>query len=191
MNTPKTIPAALAVAAVLALSGCTADQPAQSPGTVAASDTASASPQSTEDRTKNTDAPVGGSEEQREIAREAARIMTTWTPGEDTSYTDAELRARELMTEERAAQVIAPERGAGGAEWTQAEQAGARSVPELTVNEAADTDAVEVTATWTWQTPEGDTLAADGPTTVRFYTFSFDPEHPEKIADYTYTERFE
>lgn len=124
--------------------------------------------------------------DRQQIAMEAARIMTTWTPDEDLNRTAAELRARPLMTEERAGDVITPERPATGAEWLEAAQRGATSVPNVELNYATElTDTgVSVTATWTWDSPDGSDIPEEPGTQPRRYHFEFTEEN--KIHDYSY-----
>lgn len=124
--------------------------------------------------------------DRQQIALEAARIMTTWTPAKDLNRTAAELRARELMTAERAKAVIAPERPATGAEWLEAAERGATSVPTVELNQATElTDTgVSVTGTWTWASPDGSDIPAEPGTQPRIYYFEFTEEN--KIHDYSY-----
>ena len=126
--------------------------------------------------------------EQQAIALEAARIMTTWTPDKDATQTHAELRARHLMTAERAARVITPERPSSGAEWTAAAKEKATSEPVVSLNTQADTPGVAVRASWSWKRPDGSPLPRTSKP-IRYYTFVFDEKEPTKIADYSYTDR--
>ena len=177
--------AALALTA-LALTGCTATEPAPEPLptlTTSAPATATAEPAAPEQPHSH-----GGTAEQQAIALEAARIMTTWTPDKDATQTHAELRARHLMTDERAARVIAPQRPSSGAEWTDAAEAEATSEPVVTLNTQADTPGVAVRATWSWKRPDGSALPRTSKP-IRYYTFTFSESEPTKIADYTYTDR--
>lgn len=122
----------------------------------------------------------------QEVAMEAARLMTTWNPAVDLNRTSAEMRARHLMTEERAEQVIAPERPATGAEWLEAAHQNATSVPTLELNEATELteDGVSVTATWTWDSPDGSDIPEERGTQPRIYYFEFTEDN--EIHDYTY-----
>ncbi|GAA1677658.1 hypothetical protein GCM10010977_29140 [Citricoccus zhacaiensis] len=124
--------------------------------------------------------------DRQQIALEAARIMTTWTPDEDLNRTAAELRARTLMTKERAAAVIAPERPATGVEWLEAAERGATSVPNVELNYATESSetGVSVTATWTWNAPDGSDIPEEPGTQPRRYYFEFTEEN--KIHDYSY-----
>jgi hypothetical protein len=83
--------------------------------------------------------------------------MTTWTPAEDLNRTAAEQRAGHLMTDERAKAVVAPERPATG---------------------------VSVTATWTWDSPDGSDIPAERGTQPRIYFFEFTQDG--QIHDYRY-----
>lgn len=124
--------------------------------------------------------------EREQIALEAARIMTTWTPEKDLNRTAAELRARELMTAERAAAVTAPQRPSAGTEWLDAAARGARSVPTVELNHATEHSqtGVSVTATWTWDSPDGSDIPAESGTQPRIYYFEFTEEN--EIHDYSY-----
>lgn len=124
--------------------------------------------------------------DRQQIALEAARIMTTWTPDEDLNRTAAELRARPLMTKDRAAAVIAPERPATGVEWLEAAERGATSVPDVELNYATESSetGVSVTATWTWDSPDGSDIPEEPGTQPRRYHFEFTEEN--KIHDYSY-----
>jgi negative regulator of sigma E activity len=124
--------------------------------------------------------------QREQTALDAARIMTTWTPAKDHNRTAAEQRARHLMTDERAQAVVAPERPATGTEWLEAADRGATSVPTVEPNTATElTDTgVSVTATWTWDSPDGSEIPAERGTEPRIYFFEFTEEN--KIHDYTY-----
>lgn len=190
-------PVALTAALALVLSACSTPQNDPDPLPTVASDApgsqtvqppgeASHSPILRED--PNPHMTPGGTKAQQEVALEAARIMTRWNPTEDTTRTDAELRARHLMTKDRAGDVIAPERPATGADWIAAQQAQATSTPTVELNEAVDGGAVEVHATWTWTTPDGEELP-NTEQTVRYFRFVFDKDDPDKISEYTYADR--
>ncbi|MFC7403428.1 hypothetical protein [Citricoccus sp. GCM10030269] len=124
--------------------------------------------------------------ERERIALKAARIMTTWKPAEDFNRTDAEQRARHLMTKDRATQVIAPERPATGTEWLEAAERNATSVPTVELNTATElTDTgVSVIATWTWDSPSGTKIPEENGTQPRIYFFEFTEDN--QIHDYTY-----
>ncbi|MFC4431041.1 hypothetical protein [Citricoccus alkalitolerans] len=112
--------------------------------------------------------------------------MTTWTPDEDLNRTAAELRARPLMTKDRAVVVIAPERPATGAEWLEAAERGATSVPNVELNYATESSetGVSVTAKWAWDSPDGSDIPEEPGTQPRRYYFEFTEEN--KIHDYSY-----
>lgn len=122
-------------------------------------------------------------QDHQQTALEAARIMTTWNPSEDMTRTDAELRAKHLMSQDRAAAITAPQRPASGADWLAAAQAGATSSPTVEINHATEGPGVSVTATWEWTTPDGQTLPATEENR-RIYFFHFN-DHGQ-IDDYTY-----
>jgi len=119
-----------------------------------------------------------------DIALEAARIMSTWTPAEDFNRTDAELRAKHLMTDELAQSIEAPERPATGQAWRTATEAHATSHPSVELNPYTDASpgTVAIFASWDWISESGDTLPVDG--AERIYYFSFTDNG--KIHDYTY-----
>lgn len=122
-------------------------------------------------------------QEHQQTALEAARIMTTWNPSEDLTRTDAELRARHLMSQERAAAITAPQRPASGADWLAAAQADATSSPTVEINHATEGPGVSVIATWEWTTPDSQALPATEESR-RIYFFHFNEEG--QIDDYTY-----
>lgn len=179
-------PALLAVAA-LTLSGCAAEPDAPAPLPTLTSSSPAEVPAPPADPEPEPE-QVGGTAEQQAIALEAAKIMSTWTPSKDDTRTDAELRARHLMTAERAAKVVAPERPAGGAEWIEAAQEDATSVPAATLNDRADSPGVAVRVTWSWQRPDGSALPRPN-IPLRYYTFTFSDTEPTKISDYSYIDR--
>lgn len=117
------------------------------------------------------------------LALEAAKIMTTWNPAKDFNRTDAEMRARKLMTKKRAKEVIAPERPATGGEWLNAAAKKATSQPNVKIESAHhEQDSIAVNATWQWITADGETWAGEGKTT---FFFTFTDKAPYKIRDYT------
>lgn len=117
------------------------------------------------------------------VAVEAATIMTTWDPGEDFNQTSAELRAADLMTDERAEQVTAPERPATGTEWLEAAEAGATSEPTVEVNEGTESDVVSVIATWVWLDADGHVVS--NPDERRAFYFNVEEVNGELlITDY-------
>ncbi|MGO2031844.1 MAG: hypothetical protein ACTH2A_12930 [Glutamicibacter ardleyensis] len=118
-----------------------------------------------------------------ELALEAAKIMTTWDPTKDFNRTEAEKRARKLMTDERAKQVIAPERPATGEEWLNAAAKKATSKPSVKImTEHHEKDSIAVKATWQWVTDGGESWAGEESTT---FFFTFTDKAPYKIRDYT------
>jgi hypothetical protein len=124
--------------------------------------------------------------QREQVALDAARTMTTWDPARDHNRTAAEHRARHLMTDERANRVVAPERPATGAEWIEAADRGATSVPTVELNHATElTDTGgSVIATWTWDSPDGSDIPTEPGTQPRIYFFEFTGGN--KIHDYTY-----
>ncbi|MBP2388371.1 hypothetical protein [Paeniglutamicibacter kerguelensis] len=117
------------------------------------------------------------------LALEAAKIMTTWNPAKDFNRTDAQMRARKLMTAERAKEVIAPERPATGEEWLNAAAKKATSHPNVKIETAHhEQNSIAVTATWQWATADGETWAGEGKTT---FFFTFTDKAPYQIRDYT------
>lgn len=181
MKRPKILILALAAGLVTGVASCTPAsteaEPSSTP-TVAPSTASPTAPapsstgqgQATEDPAKV------------ELAKQAATIMTTWDPTKDFNRTAAELRARTLMTPERAKEVIAPERPATGVEWLTAAEKKATSKPTVKLmTEHHEEDTIAVTATWQWVTKNGESWAGDGKQT--FY-FTFTDAEPYKIRDY-------
>jgi len=117
-------------------------------------------------------------------ALEAAKVMTTWQPAEDFNRTAAEQRARYLMTDELAANIIAPERPATGTEWNTAADAEATSRPSVEINNYTESrdGTVSVFATWEWVTTNGEVITNEDD--ERIYHFAFN-DHG-KLVDYTY-----
>lgn len=132
-------------------------------------------------------------QEQREsIALDAAATIVTWNPVEDTSRTDALLRASEYMTDELQDQIVATEDPPTDIEWRSAERYEATSIPEVEIvedshaHERPDADApayVTVKVAWQWETPDGSTYAGDDITQPRYYFFAFNDDN--LITDYT------
>lgn len=117
------------------------------------------------------------------LALETAKIMTTWNPAKDFNRTDAEMRARKLMTAERAKEVIAPERPATGEEWLDAAAKKATSQPSVKIESAHhEQNSIAVNATWQWVSADGETWAGEGKTT---FFFTFTDKAPYQIRDYT------
>lgn len=119
-----------------------------------------------------------------DTALQAAEVMTTWKPAEDYNRTDAELRASQLMTDELANSIEAPQRPATGQEWNTAAEANATSHPTVEVNQYTDTQpgTVSVFASWEWITESGETLPHEEQ--ERIYYFAFNDQG--QIHDYTY-----
>lgn len=170
------------VGIALSLTACSAanNAPGQEPATPPAStDAGSASPSSAEHGHSI------ASEDPAKIALalEAAKIMTTWNPAKDFNRTAAEMRARKLMTAERAKEVIAPERPATGEEWLNAAAKKATSQPNVKIETAHhEQDSIAVNATWQWVTANGETWAGEEKTT---FFFTFTDKAPYQIRDYT------
>lgn len=138
-----------------------------------------------DEQENNAEAPTPTTEVQFEAeALQAAEIMTTWTPAEDFNRTDAELRASQLMTNELANSIEAPQRPATGKEWNTAAEANATSHPTVEVNHYTDTEpgTVAVVARWEWITENGDMLPHEGQERIYYFAFNDDGE----IHDYTY-----
>lgn len=122
---------------------------------------------------------------EEQIALDAAEIMTTWTPRTDETQTAAELRARHLMTGERASKIQEPQRSPGGDDWRKARDTNATSTPQVEIAEGTETGYVTVHARWRWV--EGNGTNSWWPDERRAYHFTFTRENGEpKIADYTY-----
>lgn len=183
MKHPKLITLTLAAALAAGLAGCTsagteAEPTSVPPVSAAPTPTASTSaPSTSHDHGDAVDDPA-----KIELAKQAAAIMTTWNPNKDFNRTAAEMRARKLMTSERAKKVIAPERPATGVEWLTAAEKKATSKPTVKLmTEHHEQDTVAVTATWQWVSKNGDSWAGEGKQT--FY-FTFTDTEPYKIRDY-------
>lgn len=125
-------------------------------------------------------------EAMEELGMEVAEIMTTWDPNEDFNRTAAEMRARDLMTEELADSITAPERPATGAEWLDAAEAGATSQPTATPNRATSNEVVSIEVTWVWVNEAGDIIA--NPTERRLYFFNFEEDDDGEllVSDFNY-----
>ena len=180
-RTPLLITSAF-VGLALTLSGCVPanDEPGQGPASTPAPPVAISSSPSPE---VNEGGHASEDPAKVELALEAAKIMTTWNPAKDFNRTDAEMRARKLMTAERAKEVIAPERPATGEEWLNAAAKKATSQPDVKIESAHhEQNSIAVNATWQWVTPEGETYAGEDKTT---FFFTFTDKAPYKIRDYT------
>lgn len=140
-----------------------------------------------EEQPDSTDEPTSAPTTQVQFETEAlhaAEVMSTWTPAEDFNRTDAEIRATDLMTDELANSIEAPERPATGQEWNAAAEANATSQPTVEINEFTDTQqgTVSVFATWEWSAENGETIPNEGQ--ERIYYFAFNDQG--QIHDYTY-----
>ena len=181
MKHPKILTLTLAAGLVTGVAGCTpasTDTEPSSAPTVAptmASPTAPAPSSSGQGTATEDPAKI-------ELAKQAATIMTTWNPTKDFNRTAAELRARPLMTPERAKEVIAPERPATGVEWLTAAEKKATSKPTVKLmTEHHEQNTIAVTATWQWVTKDGESWAGEGKQT---FFFTFTDTEPYKIRDY-------
>ncbi|MBO0596962.1 hypothetical protein I2485_07010 [Nesterenkonia sp. E16_7] len=130
--------------------------------------------------------PLADREAMEELGMEVAEIMTTWDPNEDFNRTAAEMRAADLMTEELADSITAPERPATGAEWLDAAAAGATSQPTVKPNRATSNEVVSIEATWVWVSENGDVVS--NPTERRLFFFNFEQGDDGELAvsDYSY-----
>jgi len=117
-------------------------------------------------------------------ALEAAEVMTTWQPAEDFNRTAAEQRARYLMTDELAANIITPERPATGTEWNTAADSEATSQPSVEINNYTESQdcTVSVLATWEWVTTNGELIPNEDDERIYHLAFNDDGE----LVDYTY-----
>src|SRR5699024_12560018 len=117
-------------------------------------------------------------------ALEAAEVMTPWHPAEDFNRTAAEQRARYLMADELAANIIAPERPATGTEWNTAADSEATSQPSVEINNYTESQdgTVSVFATWEWVTTNGEVIPNEND--ERIYHFAFNDAG--ELVDYTY-----
>lgn len=132
------------------------------------------------------DDPLADREAMEELGMEVAEIMTTWDPNEDFNQTAAEMRAADLMTEELAESITAPERPTTGTEWLDAAEAGATSQPTVKPNRATSNEVVSVEATWVWVTEDGDVIS--NPTERRLFFFNFEEGDDGEllVSDYSY-----
>lgn len=180
-ETPSTDPSSAPVAGTTSLP-TTPETPAARPAASTAG-----SPPGVQSTTSPTSASTVNSnlKARQELALKAAAIMSTWSPATDFNRTDAEQRARNLMTTNRAQQINSPQRPASGAEWLKAASMNATSHPSVILQPAThQTDSVAVLSTWQWVAPTGETFTGEG-SYVYYFTFTDDP--PYKIRDYTYS----
>lgn len=145
----------------------------------------SPSPEASESA-KNSAQDDSGHTSEEELALEATEIMTTWQPAHDATQTDAEFRATDLMTQERADEIVAPERFPASAEWREAADRDATSDPHAEIIPSGHGDGeIGVRVSWRWVADGHHPLSDD---TVRtfFYTFTEDDNGDPLIADYTW-----
>lgn len=187
MKHPKILTLALAAGLVTGVAGCiptsTETEPSNAP-TVDPTMTSPTAPAPSSSSSESSHFQGQATEDPAkvELAKQAATIMTTWNPSKDFNRTAAELRARPLMTPERAKEVIAPERPATGVEWLSAAEKKATSKPTVKLmTEHHEQDTIAVTATWQWVTKGGESWAGEGKQT---FFFTFTDTEPYKIRDY-------
>lgn len=138
------------------------------PGSSAASSTAPATMKPTTKRQK--------------VALEAARIMTTWDTTKDVNDAAAELRAKHLMTKDRAEKIIVGDGDSDNPTWHKVARDKATSEPELELVPSGDKDVVRVVARWSWHADGEKPL--DDPLRRSFaFSFTKDAKNP-KIEDY-------
>lgn len=132
--------------------------------------------------------PLEDREKWEILAVEAAEIMTTWTPAEDFNQTEAEFRAADMMTDERADEITGPERPTTGTEWLQAQEAGATSEPSAEINRATSNEVVSVEVTWEWVAPGGSSLSESPQRRIFYFNFEEDPHDRDAflISDYSW-----
>jgi len=130
--------------------------------------------------------PLADREAMEELGMEVAEIMTTWDPNEDFNQTAAEMRAADLMTEELADSITAPERPTTGTEWLEAAEAGATSQPTVTPNRATSNEVVSIEATWVWVTEDGDVISNPTERRLFFFNFAEDEDGELLVSDYSY-----
>ena len=188
MKHPKILTLTLAAGLVTGVAGCTpastetetSSAPAVAP--TMASPTAPAPSSSGDNASSHSQSQATEDPAKVELAKQAATIMTTWNSTKDFNRTAAELRARPLMTPDRAKEVIAPKRPATGVEWLSAAEKNATSKPTVKLmTEHHEQDTIAVTATWQWVTKDGESWAGEGKQT---FFFTFTDTEPYKIRDY-------
>ena len=159
----------------------TAEPEPQPSPTTAASSSAPA-PTSSSPTTAAASTPEADTKEER-IALEAARIMTTWDTTKDTNDSDAEARAKHLMTKKCADKVLTGDWDTTNKVWWKAAENDGRSVPEVELTPHGDKGRVRVMATWHWTNDDGDKLADP---TRRAFVFTFTDDRKPRISDYTW-----
>lgn len=182
MKHPKILTLALAAGLVTGIAGCTPASNETEPSSIQTAAPTTAGPSAPAPSSSHEHGDAVDDPAKIELAKQAATIMTTWNPNKDFNRTAAEMRARKLMTSERAKQVIAPERPATGVEWLAAAEKNATSKPRVKLEpHHHEQDTVAVTATWQWVAKNGASWAGEGKQT---FFFTFTEEEPYKIRDY-------
>ncbi|GAA1152481.1 hypothetical protein [Nesterenkonia lutea] len=130
--------------------------------------------------------PLADREAMEKLGMEVAEIMITWDLNEDFNQTAAEIRAADLMTEELAESITAPERPTTGTEWLEAAESGATSQPTVKPNRATSNEVVSIEAMWVWVTEDGDVVS--NPTERRLFFFNFEEGDDGEllVSDYSY-----
>ncbi|MGO2070171.1 hypothetical protein [Glutamicibacter arilaitensis] len=182
MKHPKILALALAAGLVTGLAGCTPVSTETEPSSIPGVAPTTASPSTLSPSASHEHGDAVDDPAKIELAKQVATIMTTWNPNKDFNRTAAEMRARKLMTPERAKEVIAPERPATGVEWLTAAEKKATSKPTVKLmTDHHEQDTVAVTVTWQWVTKDGESWAGEGKQT---FFFTFTDTEPYKIRDY-------
>ncbi|MGP5666622.1 hypothetical protein [Glutamicibacter arilaitensis] len=182
MKHPTILALALAAGLATGIAGCTPASNETEPSSSPSVAPTTASPTTPAPSTSHEHGDAVDDPAKIELAKKAATIMTTWNPTKDFNRTAAELRARPLMTPERAKEVIAPERPATGVEWLTAAEKKATSKPTVKLmTEHHEQNTIAVTATWQWVTKDGESWAGEGKQT---FFFTFTDTEPYKIRDY-------
>ncbi|MGO2123718.1 hypothetical protein [Glutamicibacter arilaitensis] len=131
MKHPTILVLALAVGLATGLAGCTPASNETEPSSIPTVAPTTISPTTPAPSTSHKHGDAVDDPAKIELAKQAATIMTAWNPNKDFNRTAAELRARRLMTSERAKEVIAPERPTTGVEWLTAAEKKATSKPTV------------------------------------------------------------
>ncbi len=182
MKHRKILTLTLAAGLVSGVAGCTPASTETEPSSAPTVAPTMTSPTTSTPSSNTGQSPATEDPAKVDLAKQAATIMTTWNPTKDFNPTAAELRARPLMTPERAEEVIAPERPATGVEWLTAAEKNATSKPTVKLmTEHHEQDTIAVTATWQWVTKDGESWAGEGKQT---FFFTFTDTEPYKIRDY-------
>lgn len=128
-------------------------------------------------------------DESIELALEAAKTMSTFTPAEDYDPVSAQMRARDMMTSELYESLEVPERPETDPMWATAVENGWHSQPEVrAVTQAGDqVPYVNVIASWDWVDENGQKRAEDKIRRFYYYTIS-EVDGELKITDYTYSD---